>query len=59
MNIDKLDVVELKDGRTGTILEVYESSKVFLVEIADEKGKTVDMPIVKLDDIKCVKWANS
>lgn len=58
MTIKALDVVCLKDGRIGTILDVCEQDRVFLVEIADEQGKTTDMPTVTAEDIECVTWSN-
>lgn len=48
----ELDVVRLKDGRQGTILEVYECGKAYLVEIADGMGKTIDTPTVEREDIQ-------
>lgn len=59
MEIKELDVVELKNGQCGTVLEVFDQGEAYLVEVADASGKAVDMPIVKADDIKQVTWANS
>lgn len=59
MRINELDVVELKDGRTATVLEVFGSGKAFLVEVADSKGKTLDMPTVEINDIARVTWKNN
>lgn len=47
----ELDVVCLRDGRTGTILEVFESGKSYLVEITDEKGHTLEVSVVDEKDI--------
>lgn len=35
----ELDIVLLNDGRQGTILEVYEHGKAYLLEITDDMGK--------------------
>ena len=59
MHICELDVVKLKDGRMGTVLEVLETGELFLIEIADERGKTQDMPTVKADEIEQVTWSNN
>lgn len=52
----ELDIVRLKDGRTATVLEVFDSGKAYLVEMADENGKTLDTPTVAPDDIEKVVW---
>jgi ribosomal 30S subunit maturation factor RimM len=59
MKIKELDVVELKNGQCGTVLEVFDQGEAYLVEVVDKSGKTVDMPTVKADDIKQVTWANT
>lgn len=56
MPAKELDVVQLKDGRTATVLEVFDSGAAFLVEVADENGKALDMPTVTPDDIEKVVW---
>ncbi|TDA21945.1 DUF4926 domain-containing protein [Extibacter muris] len=50
--VKELDIVLLKDGRQGTILEMYERGRAYLVEITDDKGKTIDTPIIQKEDIK-------
>ena len=52
----ELDIVHLKDGRTATVLEVYDAGQAYLVEVVDENGKTLDMPTVAADDIERVVW---
>lgn len=52
----ELDVVELKDGRKATILETYDKGNAFLVEIVDDDGKTLEMPVVKAEGITRVIW---
>lgn len=56
MSVKELDVVQLKDGRTATVLEVFKSGEAYLVEVTDEQGKTLDMPTVVHDDIERVVW---
>ena len=52
----ELDIVRLKDGRTATVLEVFEAGKAYLVEVVDANGKTLDTPTVGPDDIEKVVW---
>lgn len=52
----ELDIVRLKDGRTATVLEVFESGKAYLVEVVDANGKTLDTITVGPDDIEKVVW---
>ena len=54
----ELDVVQMKDGRTATILSVFNNGDAYWVEIVDENGKTVDMPIVKKSDIEKILWSS-
>jgi len=56
MQIKELDVVELKDGREGTILQVYDAGKYFLIEIADDKGITIELPTISIDDIQKITY---
>lgn len=58
MQAKELDVIETKDGRRGTILGVYDAGAAFLVEIADQDGKTLDISVIKADDIASVIWKN-
>lgn len=59
MNVKELDVVELKSGQCGTILEVFEQGAAYLVEVVDDSGKTVDITEAKADEIKRVTWSYS
>jgi len=59
--VNELDVVRLKDGREGTVLEVFKTEGIpdgYLIDITDinEKWKTIDMPTVTLDEIEKVIW---
>ena len=57
MHIKELDVVLLKDGRKATVLECYDDSTAFYVEVSDESGKATDMFIAKLDDIEQIIYS--
>ena len=52
----ELDVIRLSDGRTGTVLEVYENSSAYLIKITDNGGKAIDTPIIAQIDIVEVVW---
>lgn len=52
-----LDVVKLRDGRVGTILEVYDEGQKYMIEITDRAGKTVDTPIVSNGDVVAVEYS--
>lgn len=52
----ELDVVKLKNGRDATILEVFDGGTNFLVEIADDNGKTQDLPTIKAEEIAHIIW---
>ena len=54
--IKELDVVRLKDGREATVHDVYNGGEEYLVEVSDEKGRALDMPTVKPDEIAEVIW---
>ena len=58
MQINELDVVELKDGRHGTVLEIYNNGEAFLVEISDQSGRALDMPTIVAADVVRVIWKN-
>lgn len=55
--LKELDVVRLYDGRTGTILEVFENGVAFLVEITDESGATLELTTVKPGQIAAVVFS--
>lgn len=56
MDVKELDAVLLKDGREGTVLESYEHGTVFMVEICDDEGRTLDMPFIKKEDISKILY---
>ena len=51
MRIKDFDGVRLKDGRKGAVIAIYEQGTVFMIEICDEYGRTIDTPFVKEEDI--------
>lgn len=56
MKIDELDVVKLKDGRVGTVIDVQKDEKgpAYLIEIPDEDF--FDAPYVRKEDVETVTW---
>lgn len=56
MEIHQLDGVRLKDGREGTVLDLYEEGTVLMLEICDDKGRTMDMPFVRKEDVTEVTY---
>lgn len=45
------DVVRLKDKREGTIVEFFDDGNSAMIEVVDSNGKTIDMPIVKIEEL--------
>lgn len=58
MVIKELDVIQMRDGRTATVLAVFDDGKAYLLEIIDEHGKTVDISTVAKSDIENVLWSS-
>ena len=56
MKIKELDIIITKDGKEGTVLETFDKGAAFLVEICDSSGKTIDTPILKIEDIESIKY---
>ncbi len=56
VDVKALDIIRLTDGRNATVLDVFDNGAAYLVEIADENGKTLDMPFVARDEIREVIW---
>ena len=56
MTIKELDVVLLKNGKEGTVLEVYTQNNDYLIEISNENGETLELPIVNINDIEKVTY---
>jgi Domain of unknown function (DUF4926) len=48
------DFVEFPDGKQGTIVDVYPERETFVVEIADENGRTLDLVPVHRRDLTLV-----
>lgn len=57
MDIKKFDCVRLKDGREGTIVNVYNRDE-FLVEFCDAEGKTIDLQDVPKEQIEAVTYVS-
>ena len=57
MQVNLLDVVALKDGRTGTVVEILSKGDVtgYCIEV---DGSPDDLPIVEVKDISSVIWQN-
>ena len=56
IKIKQFDCVQLKDGRIGTVVEIFDNGKAFMVEFADDVGVTLDMPIVESDEFANVTY---
>lgn len=56
MVIKELDVVQMKDGHTATVLAIFNDGEAYLLEIIDEHGKTVDISTVEKSDIEKILW---
>lgn len=56
MTAKEHDIVQLKNGRTATVLEVFETDVAYLVEVSDESGKSLSMSTVAASDIEKVVW---
>ena len=56
MLVKELDVVCIEDGRTATVLEVFEDGEAYLLEIANSDGKTIETKTVSSDEITSVVW---
>lgn len=56
MEIKLFDCVKLTDGQKGTVIEVFDGGKAFMVEITDSEGQTLDTPIVTQKDISKVTF---
>lgn len=57
MNAKELDVVEMKDGTVGTILEIFGDHEGIMLEITGKKGETIDTPIVYRKNIKKIIYS--
>lgn len=56
MEVEELDVVQLKDGQVGTVLEIFDDN-FFMFEPDDYPD--ANFPIASLDDIKAITWKAS
>lgn len=56
--LGELDVVRLKDGRKGTVLDFYDDGKVVMLEITDSYGQTLDLPFVPVDEVDEILYSH-
>lgn len=56
MKIGELDVVKLKDGRKGTVVDIQKDNQGFAYEIEIPGLDFFDLPYVREDDIEAVTW---
>ncbi len=56
MKIGELDVVKLKDGRKGTVIDIQKDGKGFAYEIEIPGLDFFDFPYVRQEDIDAVTW---
>lgn len=58
--INEYDIVRLKDGREGTVVEIYNVPGLPLgyeIEIVDKYGRTVELFTVEVSEIQEVIWS--
>lgn len=55
MQINEFDIVLLKDGREGTVIDMLKDGAMML-DISDSKGQVIDMPIITADDVQEVTY---
>lgn len=54
IRLEDLDVVKLKDGKTGTVVLVYDPGKAACIELSGEpQGQLID---ITLDDVEAIIW---
>lgn len=56
MKIDLFDCVELIGGQTGTVVEIFDRGRAFMVEITDSEGQTIETPTISAEDIVRVTY---
>lgn len=59
MKISQYDCVRLKDGREGTVVELFDKGASLMVEICDDEGRTLDMPIVFAEEIEEITYIHA
>ena len=55
MNIQEMDVIRLKDGQIGTVMNAYKDSRFFTVDIESSDGQW-ELHDVSEDRIDRVLW---
>ena len=56
--VQLLDVVRLRDGQIGTVVEML-SGGGLVIEICDAQGRTIALPVVTAGDIAAIVWSSS
>jgi hypothetical protein len=56
LEVKQLDVVLLKDGREATVLEVFKEGTAYMVEVTDDQGIALEIPIIAEDDIEKITY---
>ncbi len=54
--VKEFDIVQMKDGRIGTVLDIL-NEEAFILDITDKEGHTIDWPIVLFSDIEKVLYS--
>ena len=55
MDVETLDVIQLKDGRIGTVVSCYKDHRFFTIDVETADGEW-DLYDVGLDSIETVLW---
>lgn len=50
-----LDVVLIKDGQEGTIVEMFDDGAM-MIEVTDKTGKMLELPIIKAEEIEKITY---
>ncbi len=59
MKISQYDCVRLKDGREGAVIEIFDRDPAYMVEICDDEGRTLDTPIISVDEVDEITYRHS
>lgn len=53
--VKEFDVVQMKDGRVGAVLDIL-NNEFFILDIVDKSGNTIDWPTERLSDIEKILY---
>lgn len=59
MKINKFDVVELKDKKRATILDIIKNKNQFIAEVVNAYGITLGKKVIATSDINRVVYSKS